>query len=307
MAHTQAIGLREVSLAVASIADVSAAMRTITGHAGFDVQHEPTPPVQANFQSYPVGDRSIAVMEGTAAGSPIDRFLNKRGPGPFSLTLQVADLAAFTAHLRSQHARVLLDEPMVMSDTRSGGSVWERITLNFVAPSSLTHGLVIELQELTGGTPDSVEAAPNSVLALNEVHCAVTDVDRACEDLAKLFGFDIGPLVVQEQPPEQVRFRNLSLNGRPVLAIIAPSAPSTTIQRFLDRRGPGIFSVSMRVGSQQAFTDALDAEAAGLLLPAPNHVRTTRIGADQIDSARINWIKPGTTGTRTLFEIQEYQ
>lgn len=304
MVSTQVTGLREVSLAVPSLDEARPAITAITGHCGYEVQKEPTPPVRANFQSFAVGDRSIAVMESAADGSPIDRFLAKRGAGTFSLTLGVADLDAISAHLREQGVRVLLDEPMVLTQVRSGSAVWETIRINFVGPSAVTHGLVIELQELHGGMPDDVPAAPNGVLALNEVHCAVLDVDQACSDLAGLFGFDGGPLVVQEQPPEQVRFRNLSLDGRPVLAVISPSAPETTIQRFLDRRGPGIFSVSFRIADQAAFAERLD--AAELLLPKANHVHATRIGADEIDGALINWVKPGSTPLRTLFEIQEY-
>lgn len=306
MGQTRAIGLREVSLAVTSIAGADRVMRSISGHAGYNLQREPAPPVQANFQSFAVGDRSIAIMESAAQGSPIDRFLGRRGPGPFSFTLQVDDLDEFTAHLRAQQARLLLDDPMVLTDVRSGSTHWEKIRINFVAPSPLTHGLVIELQELAGGTNDTVPEAANSVLALNEVHCAVRDVERASEDLAALFGFNIGPAVTQQQPPEQVRFRNLTLGDRPVLAIIEPSAPGTTIQRFLDRRGPGIFSISLRVASQHTYAENLDAKTADLLLPTPNQVHATRIGVDEIHSALINWVKPGSTPLRTLFEIQEY-
>lgn len=249
----------------------------------------------------------MALMEAAAAGpSAISRYLDRRGPGIFSFTVGVRDVEAAASHIRQRGAKVLLDEPMTMTNVRSGNQVFDALRINFVAPSAITHGLVIELQELHGGSTPDTPASASGVLALNEVHCAVTDLDTACDDLAGLLGLDVGPLVVQDQPPEQVRFRNLTINGRPALALIAPSAPGTSIEKFLARRGEGIFSVSFRVADLDAVASALDGSSVRLLLPAANEVHHTRVGADAIEGARINWVRPNSTPLRALIELQEY-
>jgi 4-hydroxyphenylpyruvate dioxygenase-like putative hemolysin len=307
MPHPHVAELREVSLAVPSLASAREAAAAIIGHSGYPVQHEPAAPVEASFQSFSIGGRSLALMESNGGQrTAITHYLSKWGAGPFSFTLSVDDLDSTTAHLRASGARVVLDEPMTMYDIRSGNQIFEQLKINFIAPGPKTHGLVIELQELHGGSTPEMPASTVGISALNEVHCAVTDLDAACRDLSELFGFDVGPLVVQDAPPEQVRFRNLAIGDRPALALITPSAPGTSIEKFLRRRGEGIFSVSLRVSDIDTYGRQLDAHRATLLLQQANEVKETRIGATIVDRARINWIKPTSTPLRTLFEIQEF-
>ncbi len=302
-------GLREVSLATSSIAEVAPGMAAVTGHRGYEVQEEPTPPIQARFQSFAVGDRSIALMESLGEGTPIGRFLSRRGPGAFSVTFEVADLAEAASHLRSHGARLVLDEPLLL-DGRSGSQRFERIRVNFVSPKGPTHGLVCELQELAGGRPAADPAAGGGAdvpRAINEVHYAVRDLDAAAGDLSRLFGFEVGPEVVQAEPPEEVRFRNLYLGDRPALALIAPATPTSSVRKFLDRRGEGIFSVSLRVADGRAYARRLRAAGVAMLFEEPKVVASTRIGPAAIRDAGIQWVKPDPASGRVLFEIQEYR
>lgn len=302
--------LREVSLAAERIEDVADGIAAITGHPGFEIQKEAMPPIQARFRSYAVGDRSIAVMDSLGEPTAISRFLARRGPGAFSLTLGVDDLEATSARLRQAGARLLLDEPLTLSQVRSGSQRFDRIRLNFVTPNRLTHGLVVELQELHGGReaalPD-VSRDASTPIALNEVHCAVTDVDGAARDLERLFAFDVGPEVTQVQPPEEVRFRNLSLAGRPVLALIQPATTTSSIHRFLARRGEGIFSVSFRVGDVVAYAERVRRAGVATLFDEPKQAHATRIGPAAIAAARIHWVRPQPLSDRVLFETQQYE
>jgi methylmalonyl-CoA/ethylmalonyl-CoA epimerase len=304
------VGLREVSLAAPSIADVAAGLAAITGHAGFEVQEEPVPPIQARFQSYAVGDRSIAVMESLGRDTAITRFLAKRGAGTFSMTFEVADVDAAAAHLRAQGARLVLDEPLVLRDVRSGARRFDRMRINFVSPVGPMHGLVVELQELHGAH-DASGAVPSARLdipvALNELHCAVRDVGAAAKDLGRLLGFEVGPAVVQAQPPEEVRYHNLYVGDRPVLALIEPATSTSSIHRFLARRGEGVFTISMRVPDGRAYYKRLREAGLEFLFETPKHVHHARIGPLELTEAGIQWIKPQPASNRVLFEIQEYR
>ncbi|MCC7372379.1 MAG: VOC family protein [Chloroflexi bacterium] len=302
--------LREVSLAAEQIDAVAGGIGAVTGHPGYEVQEEPLPPIQARFQSFAVGDRSIAVMDSIGEGTAISRFLERRGAGAFSMTFGVADLDATVAHLRAKGARVLMDEPIVLERVRSGSQHFSKIRLNFVAPSRATHGLVVELQELHGAEDVPLAnppSGPDVPAALNEIHCAVQDVDAAAGELSELFGLEVGPEVVQAQPPEEVRFRNLYLDDRPVLALIEPATETSTIGRFLNRRGEGIFSISLRVPDLDAYSARVKAAGIALLFDEPKVAHATRIGSDALASARINWVRPQPASNRVLFEIQEYE
>ncbi len=300
--------LREVSLAAPSVEAGAPGIAAITGHPGYELQEQPVAPIQSAFRSFPVGDRSIALMHGLGDGNPIERFLERRGPGLFSMTFEVEDIERAAAALRANGARLVLDEPIAL-DGRSGSEVFDGIRINFVSPHGPAHGLVFELQELSGARPAPLAEEPAGAgvpLALNEVHCAVRSVDEAAVDLERLFGFDVGPAVVQAQPPEEVRYRNLSVRGRPALALIEPASETSTVRRFLDRRGEGIFSVSIRVGDVRAYSERVRAEGIELLFDEPVEVAEARIGVDVVGSAEINWVKPTDASNRVLFEVQEY-
>jgi methylmalonyl-CoA/ethylmalonyl-CoA epimerase len=259
-----------------------------------------------------VGDRSIAIMDSLDNGekTAISRFLAKRGPGPFSITFGVDDVDATCRALRSKGARVLLDEALVLSEVRSGSCHFGHLRINFVAPSPATHGLVVELQEGHAAVEaplKSVDRAAGVPTALNEVHCAVHNADAAARDLADLFGLCVGPEIVQMQPPEEVRFRNLWLGDRPVLAVIEPATHTSAIHRFLGRRGEGIFSVSLRVPDVRAYAHRVEQLGVSMLFDAPRVTHATRIGPTQVARAEINWVRPQSLSNRVLFEIQQYE
>lgn len=86
-------------------------------------------------------------MESTEAGSPIERFLAKRGPGLFSLTFAVDDIAAAMTDMRAQGAQFVLDEPLRLDDYSTGHARYRECLVNFTHPKT-TGGLLIELQEL---------------------------------------------------------------------------------------------------------------------------------------------------------------
>ena len=97
--------------------------------------------------TFRVGDACLALMESTTPGSPVDRFVRRRGEGLFSVSLAVDDLAAATAHLRRQGVDLVLDAPLVFRDFRAFDGTYRRAEMNFTRPRGL-HGVVFELQEL---------------------------------------------------------------------------------------------------------------------------------------------------------------
>jgi methylmalonyl-CoA/ethylmalonyl-CoA epimerase len=139
--------IREISVAVT---DLDQAIEDFTTRLGLEpepIQDEPEPPIQSRFASFRIGDCSIALMESTGPGSPIERFLEKRGEGVFSVTLAVDDIGDAMEQMTSQGVHFVLDEPMVLRETRAVDKVYSECIVNWTRPQSL-HGLVFELQEL---------------------------------------------------------------------------------------------------------------------------------------------------------------
>lgn len=301
---------REVSLAAGSLAEVHEGLAAVTGHGGYELQEEPTPPIQARFRSYAVGDRSIAVMESMGQDTPITRYLDRWGAGAFSVTVEVADMKEATEHLAAKRAKVLLAEPIELDDVRSGSERFEKIRVNWVSPSGPMHGLAVELQELSAAQPardPEPPADPSVPVAVNEIHFAVRDLDAATRDISELLGLDVGPEIVQAQPPEEVRYHNLSVHGRPFLALIAPATETSAIHRFLSRRGQAIYTISMRAPDVHAYADRVREAGLQMLFDEPKSVSDARIGATEINGASINWVRPQPAANRVLFEVQQYE
>jgi LAO/AO transport system kinase len=82
----------------------------------------------------PAGDSRIELLEPCAAGSPLEKFLAKRGPGLHHVALRVPDLDAAMARLVAGGAR-LLGEP------RAGAGGHRYV---FVHPAS-SGGVLLEL------------------------------------------------------------------------------------------------------------------------------------------------------------------
>jgi methylmalonyl-CoA epimerase len=87
----------------------------------------------------PAGDSRIELLEPSAPGSPISKFLEQRGGGIHHVALRVHDLAAVVERLRATGAR-LLNEPR----RGAGGHLYV-----FVHPAS-TGGVLLELIQESG-------------------------------------------------------------------------------------------------------------------------------------------------------------
>jgi LAO/AO transport system kinase len=107
---------------------------------GLAVSHRETVDTEkVHVAMLPAGDTRIELLEPTAPDSPIEKFLQKRGPGLHHIALRVPDLRATIATLESTGARIL-NQPRA----GAGGHLYV-----FVHPAS-TGGILLELIEENG-------------------------------------------------------------------------------------------------------------------------------------------------------------
>jgi len=83
----------------------------------------------------PLGESRIELLEPTSEDSPISKFLEKRGGGIHHIAVEVDDIAASLAKLKSQGMRLIDDEPRIGA---------EGCLVAFVHPTT-TGGVLIEL------------------------------------------------------------------------------------------------------------------------------------------------------------------
>ena len=83
----------------------------------------------------PVGDTHVELLEPLSAESAVGKFLAKRGPGIHHIAIEVSDITASLAELKSKGARLIDETPRV----GAGGCL-----VAFVHPSS-TKGVLLEL------------------------------------------------------------------------------------------------------------------------------------------------------------------
>ena len=83
----------------------------------------------------PIGESRIELLEPTSEDSPISKFLEKRGPGIHHIAVEVDDIAASLAKLKSQGMRLIDEEPRIGA---------EGCLVAFVHPGA-TGGVLLEL------------------------------------------------------------------------------------------------------------------------------------------------------------------
>ncbi len=106
--------------------------------------HLESPPAQIRYVSAQIGDGSLSFVEPSGVGSPIARFLERRGGGLFSLSLEVRGLHQMMKVWAEQGVQWVLKDPMEFeadppARPRGGAINWTR-------PTS-TLGLLIEVIE----------------------------------------------------------------------------------------------------------------------------------------------------------------
>ncbi len=150
-------------------------------------------------------------------------------------------------------------------------------------------------------TTEHVDARPALasalVTAVDHVGLAVPDLDVAI----KWYHDHLGMIVLHEEINEEqgIREAMLSVRGAPKgsaqIQLMSPLDETSTIAKFIDKRGPGIQQLAYRVSDVEALCERLRDEGIRLLYDTP------RKGTS---NSRINFIHPKDAGG-VLIELVE--
>jgi methylmalonyl-CoA/ethylmalonyl-CoA epimerase len=142
-------------------------------------------------------------------------------------------------------------------------------------------------------TTEQVDARPvlasALVTAIDHVGIAVPDLDVAI----KWYHDHLGMIVLHEEVNEDQGIREAMLSvrgaakGSAQVQLMAPLDETSTIAKFLDKRGPGLQQFAYRVSDLEALSERLRAEGIRLLYDVPR--RGTA-------NSQINFIHPKDAG-----------
>jgi methylmalonyl-CoA/ethylmalonyl-CoA epimerase len=101
---------------------------------------------------------------------------------------------------------------------------------------------------------------------LEHVGIAVGNIGQALEFYREALGLEIGP--PEEVPSQRVRARFVPLGGA-AIELLEATAEDSPIARFVDRRGPGLHHITLRVDDLAGALARLKARGVRLIDEAP--------------------------------------
>jgi hypothetical protein len=121
------------------------------GLANLPAAHLPDPPAEITDVTVPIGPSgAVSVIAPTRPGSPLQRFLDRRGEGTYSIAVRVDSLAEVMREWAEAGVEWALAEPHEFPPgSPAGRYVPERLKANWVKPSSL-NGVMLEVFEFVG-------------------------------------------------------------------------------------------------------------------------------------------------------------
>ncbi len=140
--------------------------------------------------------------------------------------------------------------------------------------------------------PDPTPTQRGAVHKIDHIGIAVKSLSEAVPTWAAILGRNASD--VEEVPAERVRVAFFG-DGPGRVELLEPTDDESPIARFLDRRGPGIHHVCLRVSDLEAALQS--AESAGLQT-IPPRVR------DGAGGHRVAFLHPRSTGG-VLLELSE--
>lgn len=142
------------------------------------------------------------------------------------------------------------------------------------------------------------------ILEFLTVNIAVESMD---EMLPKYRHMGLGhvPPAPWPDPPIQMTDVSLELDPSPVaLSLIEPWEGEGPVAKFIDKRGPGMYSIAVRVDNIREAMEEWEAVGMKWVIPEPAEVPGGRAARYVADKVLVNWVVPSTLGG-VLFEVFE--
>jgi methylmalonyl-CoA/ethylmalonyl-CoA epimerase len=144
------------------------------------------------------------------------------------------------------------------------------------------------------------EALTPFVTAIDHVGIAVPDLDEAIAFYRDVLGLELTHVETNEgQGVREAMMRAPGDNSGSAVQLLAPLGPDTTIGKFLDRKGPGVQQVALRVTDVEAAAEALRAKGLRVLYeqarPGTEHSLTNFVHPKDTGGVLIELVEPAAS------------
>lgn len=141
------------------------------------------------------------------------------------------------------------------------------------------------------------EALRPFVTAIDHVGIAVPDLDEAIAFYRDVLGLELTHEETNtDQGVREAMMRAPGDTGGSAVQLLAPLGPDTTIGKFLDRKGPGVQQVALRVTDVEAAAEALRAKGLRVLYeearPGTEHSLTNFVHPKDTGGVLIELVEP---------------
>ena len=144
------------------------------------------------------------------------------------------------------------------------------------------------------------------ILEFLTLNVATDDIQAALARWRAL-GLVALPLAHMPEPPVEIDDVTLPLGNAGAVSLIAPTGPGSPVRRFLDRRGPGAFSLAVRVDSLSEVMEEWGKAGIEWVLPAPQLLPPgTPAARYKPERLMVNWVKPASLGG-IMLEVFEFE
>lgn len=148
-------------------------------------------------------------------------------------------------------------------------------------------------------SPEVNDSLKPFVTAIDHVGIAVPDLDEAIAFYRDTLGLELTHIETNED--QGVREAMMRAPGDDdsgsAVQLLAPLSPDTTIGKFLDRKGPGVQQVALRVTDVEAAAEALRAKGLRVLYdearPGTENTMTNFVHPKDTGGVLIELVEPG--------------
>ncbi len=196
-----------------------------------------------------MGDSSIHLCQSLTPDGAFAKFIQERGEGLYSVALEETDMAAALERLKRHGVRSIpTQEP-------------NGVTVHLVHPKA-TMGLMYELYPRQAGETSPMGTGP--VQRIGTVAHGVKSVDASLVMYEDLFGLKPDSRGVIVRPDAKLRSAWFPV-GPGSIEVMEPWGEGSDATHFLERRGEGLYCLSMRVKGLGAFVEELKSKGVRLL------------------------------------------
>jgi hypothetical protein len=143
------------------------------------------------------------------------------------------------------------------------------------------------------------------ILEFLTINVATGDLEATVQKWRNL-GLATLPPAHMPQPPVEITDVTLPVGASGAISVIAPTGPGSPVQRFLDRRGAGAYSIAVRVDSLAEVMREWKGAGIEWVLPAPQDLPPgTPAGRYMAERVKVNWVKPASLGG-IMLEVFEF-